>query len=562
MAVYHLSMKSGSRASGQSAAAHGAYIAREGKYAPKPKKDQDRTTEQADQPDERRAVLVEHGNLPEFANGDPHAFWKAADDHERANGRLWSEIEVSLPRELSRDDQIALAREFRDAMIGDRHAYSLAIHVPKTLDGNSENPHIHLMFCERVIDDRTRVFDENLYFKRNGAMKDRSWSDQDKVEEVRQAWETMANRALDKAGFDVRIDRRSLAAQGIRRIAEPKMGNAAREVEWFLRSVNTTTPVAMEELGERAQAALSVRSVRALEAQRGAVVIELAKVREERAAKEQARVEHRQRLLALPLDQLRQVTQGLQPAAAVAGRPAWERDWNQLSEVVRANAEATVALDGVTYTEADINAITKRQQHLTQAEQDYRKVHWIKAAGHAVSSVVGFFKDDQLNAFSSEQTYLAQQLTREQQRLARTQTEQQAADETWQRVVSDPMLQAQAREIYGDNVARWEDAKQILEKRVAERNHAEALVQQLLAAQRLGVKFDRGRVPEDVRGVLGYFDEGQKLGSHALKQRDAEVVMLLASNPEARRGMERALAPQKQIIDLELQRGLDRGRGR
>ena len=81
-------------------------------------------------------------------------------------------------------------------------------------------------------------------------------------------------------------------------------------------------------------------------------------------------------------------------------------------------------------------------------------------------------------------------------------------------------------------------------------------------AQRLGAVFDRGRVPADVRQVLGYFDEGQKLGSHALKQREAEVVLLLASNPEARRGMERALAPQKQMIDLELQRGLDRGRGR
>ena len=110
VAVYHLSMKSGSRGAGQSAAAHGAYIAREGKYAARTLDDE--------------AVLAEHGNLPDFANGDANLFWAAADDHERANGRLWSEIEVSLPRELSRDDQIALAREFREAMIDDRHANS------------------------------------------------------------------------------------------------------------------------------------------------------------------------------------------------------------------------------------------------------------------------------------------------------------------------------------------------------------------------------------------------------------------------------------------------------
>ena len=88
VAVYHLSMKSGSRGAGQSAAAHGAYSAREGKYAAKTLDDE--------------AVLAEHGNLPDFAEGDAHAFWKAADEHERANGRLWTEIEVSLPRELSK----------------------------------------------------------------------------------------------------------------------------------------------------------------------------------------------------------------------------------------------------------------------------------------------------------------------------------------------------------------------------------------------------------------------------------------------------------------------------
>ena len=81
-------MKSGSRGAGQSAAAHGAYIAREGKY------DTDI--------DDDQAQFVEHGNLPDFAKGDAHMFWAAADEHERANGRLWTEIEVSLPREIGR----------------------------------------------------------------------------------------------------------------------------------------------------------------------------------------------------------------------------------------------------------------------------------------------------------------------------------------------------------------------------------------------------------------------------------------------------------------------------
>ena len=535
VAVYHLSMKSGSRGTGQSAAAHGAYIAREGKYAAKTLDDE--------------AVLAEHGNLPDFAKGDAHLFWAAADDHERANGRLWTEIEVSLPRELSKDDQIALAREFRDSMIGDRHAYSMAIHVPKTLDGNADNPHIHLMFSERVIDERTRLLTEDSYFKRNGALKDRSWNDQEKVEEVRLAWETMANRALERAGFDARIDRRSLAAQGITRAAEPKMGKAARDVGRFLRAVKTKAPIPLEKLGERAQAAISVREVRALDAQRSAVVIELAKVREERAAKEQARAEQQQRLEGLPLEQLRREVQGLQPAAGTQGRPAWESEWAQLPDVVNADREAKETLKAVDYAEGDIKAVTRRQQQVRQAEQDYRKAHRIKTALHAVG-----FKDRKLNAFHDEHAFLEKQQANAQQQLTLSQQERQAADETWQRIAADPMLQTQAREIHGDKVARWDDAKHILARREGERRHAEELAEQLMAAQRLGAKFDRQRVPELVRKVLAYFDGLAPTTKEGWAERQSGLVQSLAGNAGMRQVVEKALAPEKQIIDRERQR--------
>ena len=37
---------------------------------------------------------------------------QAADAHERANGRLFREVEFALPRELNEGEQIELAREF------------------------------------------------------------------------------------------------------------------------------------------------------------------------------------------------------------------------------------------------------------------------------------------------------------------------------------------------------------------------------------------------------------------------------------------------------------------
>ena len=38
--------------------------------------------------------------MPAWAHDDPRAYWQAADEHERANGRLYREVQVALPREL------------------------------------------------------------------------------------------------------------------------------------------------------------------------------------------------------------------------------------------------------------------------------------------------------------------------------------------------------------------------------------------------------------------------------------------------------------------------------
>ena len=61
---YHASFRSGSRASGACAGSSYDYIAREGEY---------------DGPELDEAVYVESGNMPSWADDDPHAFWDAAD---------------------------------------------------------------------------------------------------------------------------------------------------------------------------------------------------------------------------------------------------------------------------------------------------------------------------------------------------------------------------------------------------------------------------------------------------------------------------------------------------
>lgn len=209
MALYHLSMKSGSKGNGASGTAKALYVCREGKYADKPDFE-----------------YKESGNMPTWAQRNPRTFWKASDENERANGRVWTEIEISLPRESTEAERKELVQGFiADQLKG--HPYTVAIHKPKALDGE-EQPHAHIIFSERKLDGIDR--DKEQFFKRanakepakGGTAKDRAWNDRDKVQEVREAWERHYNKAVHFQ--ELQVSCKSLKAQGIDRDPEPKLG--------------------------------------------------------------------------------------------------------------------------------------------------------------------------------------------------------------------------------------------------------------------------------------------------------------------------------------------------
>jgi MobA/MobL family protein len=128
---YHFSVRSGSRATGACASAWYEYITREGEYA---------------NGDRDPAIHTESDHMPTWAQDDPHVYWDAADLFERANGRLYVSADFALPRDLSTDDQIALSREFAQALTKDDSLpYTLAIHSGRNGDGFEHNPHAHLM---------------------------------------------------------------------------------------------------------------------------------------------------------------------------------------------------------------------------------------------------------------------------------------------------------------------------------------------------------------------------------------------------------------------------------
>ena len=82
-------MSVGSRAGGQSALAKSQYIEREGRY----------------EKDDEELEHKENENMPEWARDDPEKYWEAADEHECANGRLYSEVQFALPKELNEDER-------------------------------------------------------------------------------------------------------------------------------------------------------------------------------------------------------------------------------------------------------------------------------------------------------------------------------------------------------------------------------------------------------------------------------------------------------------------------
>ena len=214
MAVYHLKMSVGSRAGGQSARAKSDYIEREGRY------EQDR----------EELEHKEHGNMPEWAEDDPRSYWEAADEYERANGRLYREVQFALPKELNEGQRRELASGFAARLTeGERLPYTLAIHR-----GDGENPHAHLMFSERANDGIERSREQ--WFRRanrsepeqGGARKSRVAVPQTWLEQTRKVWEREANEALDRAGREERIDHRSLAE---RRDAAYRSGDLERASE-------------------------------------------------------------------------------------------------------------------------------------------------------------------------------------------------------------------------------------------------------------------------------------------------------------------------------------------
>ena len=167
-------------------------------------------------------------NLPAFAQGSPSAFFASGEIHGRVNAQLGQTRAMSLPRELTRDQQIALCHDYAESQFGTRYPYMFAIHAAQASDGRL-NEHMHLIYSTKIFDGIERPADQ--FWKRHnpehpergGAQVERWFAKQPALYAQRQAWSDCCNRALETAGQDARVSPLRFAERGIARDRDPDL---------------------------------------------------------------------------------------------------------------------------------------------------------------------------------------------------------------------------------------------------------------------------------------------------------------------------------------------------
>ncbi|MFV0363249.1 MAG: MobQ family relaxase [Suipraeoptans sp.] len=253
MAIFHCSIKIISRASGRSAVASAAYRSGEKLYNAETGLTHDFT--------KKGGVVFSEICIPDNVSQefqDREYFWTAVQNVEkRADAQLAREIEVGIPIEFSREQQIKCVQSYiQENFVSKGMCADWSLHDKK--DGN---PHAHILLTVRAFDKNgtwiakqktSFAYDEEgkkipLVDEETGKQKIRirdgkgteklwvrtsipsnDWNDHSKAEEWREAWADECNKYL---AVHLQIDHRSYKRQGIQKVATIHEGIVARDIE-------------------------------------------------------------------------------------------------------------------------------------------------------------------------------------------------------------------------------------------------------------------------------------------------------------------------------------------
>lgn len=216
MAIFHFTAKVIGRSAGRSAVAAAAYRSAGRLHDERLDRDHDFTN--------KSGVVHSEVLLPENAPDawlDREQLWNEVEAFEkRKDAQLAREIEFAIPREMNREQGIALAREFVQTEFVDAGMVAdLNVHWDVGADGQPK-PHAHVMLTMREV-----LVDENG--EAGFGQKVREWNRTECIEQWRERWAEHVNGRLAELDIDVRVDHRSLEAQGVELEPQDKIGSAA-----------------------------------------------------------------------------------------------------------------------------------------------------------------------------------------------------------------------------------------------------------------------------------------------------------------------------------------------
>ena len=233
--MFHLSVKPISRSAGRTATAAAAY--RSGSLIV-----DERTGELHDYTRKRDVVQEGSGivlppGAPAWAE-DRAALWNAAEAAEkRKDARVARDYEVAIPKELTREQGIALVRDFA---VGLAERYGVAVDYNvhrddlRKWDGTDkgwQGYHAHVLTSTRKLG-RDGFGEKAEIELSDSKRKSLGLGDgASEIERVREMWEVAANRHLEQAHQSQRIDRRSLKDQGIDREPTVHLGPGVTALE-------------------------------------------------------------------------------------------------------------------------------------------------------------------------------------------------------------------------------------------------------------------------------------------------------------------------------------------
>lgn len=209
MAIYRLEAKAISRGQGRSCVAAAAY-----RHATTLRDERQQLTHSYERKEGvAHSEIIAPDDAPQWAR-ERGTLWNRADAAEKRKDAITArEVLLTLPRELSDDQRVALVRDFcREQFIGRSIVADVAIHEPDGLPDpetgeTGKQPHAHIMLTDRALDGASPTG--------FSAKKDRTLAAADGIEALRTSWAGHVNGALERAGISQRVDHRSLERQRI-----------------------------------------------------------------------------------------------------------------------------------------------------------------------------------------------------------------------------------------------------------------------------------------------------------------------------------------------------------